>query len=254
MLRQSCLLLAVCGVLGLASIPARAEKLPKGDAVLDQYIEAMGGKAAFDKFRNSVSAGTMEIGGIKGQLKLYQAAPNKMLMEVELAKLGKISEGTDGETAWASDPFSGARMKKGEERALAIRRATFNDAKWRDVYKSAECQGEEEVDGKPCYKVKLTTPEGHESTCWYDKKNHLLVRQTSKEKSASGEIEQESQVSDYKKVDGILQPYKLVLKVSGQEIVMTLDKIEHNVDMPADRFALPDEIKKLKEKEDSNKK
>ena len=250
---QSCLLLAVCGVLGLTAVPARAENLPKGEEVVDQYIEAIGGKAAFDKLHNSVSEGTMAVGGIKGQLKLYQAAPNKSLLDVDLPGIGKITEGTDGETAWSNNAFTGARIKKGDERAQALRGATFNEAKWRDIYKSAKCEAEEDVDGKPCYKVKLTTPEGHVRTSWYDKKSHLLVKQASKETTPQGELEQESMISDYKKVDGVLVPHKLVQKASNQEIVMTLDKVQFNVDMPADRFALPDEIKKLKEKEDAKK-
>lgn len=254
MLRHpSFLVLAVCGVLGLSFVRARAENLPKGEEIMDKHIEAIGGKAAFDKFKTSAAEGTIAIGGIKGQLKLYQAAPNKVLMDIDLPGIGKISQGTDGETAWSNDPLTGARIKKGDERAQAIRRATFNEAKWRDTYKTAECMGEEDVDGKPCYKLKLTTPEGDVRTNWYDKKTHLLVKQSSKEKSPQGDVEQESLVSDYKKVDGVLLPYKLVQKVGGQEVVTTLDKVQFNVDMPADRFALPEEIKKLKEK-DSQKK
>ena len=245
---RSFLAAAICGVLGLSFVPARAENLPKGDEIMDKHIEAIGGKAAFDKLKNSAAEGTMAVGGIKGPMKVYQAAPNKMLLDVDLPGIGKILEGTDGETAWSNNPFTGARIKKDEERAQAIRGATFNESKWRDMYKSAECVGEEDVESKPCYKVKLTTPEGNVRTSWYDKKNYLLVKQASKEKSPQGEIEQESLVSDYKKVDGVLVPHKVVQKAAGQEMVMTLDKVQFNVDMPADRFALPDEIKKLKEK------
>jgi hypothetical protein len=38
------------------------------------------------------------------------------------------------------------------------------------------------------------------------------------------------------------------MRVMGQERVVTIEKVEHNVAMPADRFALPAEIKALVKK------
>ncbi len=47
--------------------PSRAaladDPLPKADDVLDQFVEATGGKAAYEKIKNRVSKGTMEISG-----------------------------------------------------------------------------------------------------------------------------------------------------------------------------------------------
>jgi len=38
------------------------------------------------------------------------------------------------------------------------------------------------------------------------------------------------------------------MRVMGQERVVTIEKVEHNVAMPADRFALPPEIAALVKK------
>jgi hypothetical protein len=38
------------------------------------------------------------------------------------------------------------------------------------------------------------------------------------------------------------------MKVMGQERVVTIEKVEHNVAIPADRFALPAEIRPLVKK------
>ena len=53
--------------------------LPTADTVMNQYIEATGGKAAYEKIKNRVSTGTIEIpaANLKGTIKLTQAAPNK---------------------------------------------------------------------------------------------------------------------------------------------------------------------------------
>ena len=239
--------------LGLAAArPAWAEALPKGEEVLDKYITATGGKEAYEKCQNRVSTGTMELAGlgIKGKITLYQAAPNKMYLEGELGGVGKIEEGTDGKTVWEKTTITGARVKAGDEKARALRDALFNgDLYWRKVYQKAECVGEEKVGDKPCYKVVMTTPEGQARTGYYEKDSGLAVKMVSTEKTQMGDVPIEVTMSDYKKVDGILMPHKIRQKVLTQEIVITFEKIEQNVKVPANRFALPDDIKKLAEKE-----
>jgi hypothetical protein len=44
-------------------------------------------------------------------------------------------------------------------------------------------------------------------------------------------------------------PHKFEQKALTQRMVITIDKVLHNIDMPADRFDLPEDIKKLAEKE-----
>jgi hypothetical protein len=52
----------------------------------------------------------------------------------------------------------------------------------------------------------------------------------------------ESYISDYREVDGILLPFKVRVAVAGQTRVMTNTSVKHNVELPADRFAVPEDI------------
>jgi zinc protease len=143
---------------------------------------------------------------------------------------------------------------QGDEKADMLRRAAFNsDLHWRKLYKKAECVAEEKVDGKPAYKVVLTTPEGQTRTNYYDKESGLEVKTTGTAKTQMGDVPVESLVSDYKKVDGILLPHKVQQKMLVQEMVVTLEKVEFNAKLPKDRFDVPDEIKKLVDKEKKDK-
>jgi hypothetical protein len=63
-----------------------------------------------------------------------------------------------------------------------------------------------------------------------------------------GAIPVESFPGDYMRIDGILLPRKNVVKTVGPERIATIESIEQNVDLPADRFALPAEIKALVKK------
>jgi len=227
------------------------EPLPKADEILDKFVEVTGGKAAYEKVHNEKSTGTFEfVGkGVKGSMTLYRAEPNKMYMRVDLENIGAIEDGTDGETAWMLSALQGPHIKEGEERALSLRQATLREPLlWRKMYKSAETAGIENVDGAACYKVVLTPNEGKPQTQYYDKKNNLLVKMTVTLVSQMGEIPSETVFSDYKEQNGILSAHKTRSKALGQEFEITIGQIDYNIDMPKDRFDLPNEIKALAKK------
>jgi hypothetical protein len=249
--------IVVAGVaLAMASVAWSQEKLPKGEEVLDKYVAALGGKEAQEKIKHRISAGAMEIGGlgVKGKLTMYQVAPDKMYMEADLPGAGKIEQGTDGNLVWEKSTVGGPRIKQGEERTSFLRSSRLDaDANWRKHYKQAECKGVEKVENKDCYKVEVTTPEGQVRTQYHDKDTGLLVKMVSKEKTQFGEVPTEAIVSEYKKVDGVLIPHKVRQKVLTQEIIMTLEKVDHATAIPDDRFKLPEDVRKLADKEKDKK-
>jgi hypothetical protein len=167
-----------------------------------------------------------------------------------LQGVGKIEDGTDGTVAWTRSAITGPQIKRGAEKQTVLRPADFyGQINWHKHFTKCECVAAEAVDGKPCYKVELTTPENQVRTHYYDKASNLLVKSTGIEETQNGKLPAESSIGDYKKVDGLLIPFKVRQKVLTQEILIQLDKVEHNVKLPDNRFDLPDEIKKLAEKE-----
>ncbi len=240
--------LAIALLLAGALLPAAPDDLPKGETILDHYVEVTGGKAAYDKIHNQVAKGTMEFSGkgLKGTLASYQAEPNKEYSVIEIESVGKIESGTDGEVAWERSAMTGARVKSGDERDEMLRASTFNaHVNWRSLYDKAETQGMETVEGEECYKVQLTPKSGRPETEYYSKKTGLLLRTTSVHTTQMGDIPSDSIVKDYKEVSGVTMPFTRVNKFAGQEIDIHLDSIEFNVELPKDRFDLPDDVKAL---------
>jgi hypothetical protein len=174
-----------------------------------------------------------------------------MYLEVNFQGLGKMEQGTDGQTVWERNAITGARVLQGEEKTTRLRDAWFNEeVDWRKLYKKAECVGEEPVEGKPCYKVNLTTAEGAVVAKYFDKESGLETKTVATVKTQMGDLPTEAVQSDYKKVDGILLPHRVQQKALTQQIVITIDKVQHNIEMPAGRFELPEDIKKVAEKKD----
>jgi len=242
--------LAVCWTAAGACLWA-ADELPKAETLLDKYVEVTGGKAAYEKNRNTVSSGTMDFAamGLKGTVMAYRAAPDKSYVEIDIAGVGKLQEGSNGTVAWSLSAMQGPHLKEGDEKVTALQLATYDgEVKWRDIYKTVETTGVETVDGKECYRVVLTPKEGSPSTRFYDKQSGLMLKTIMNVQSPMGEVTVESVASDYRKEGELLVPHKMTQKTMGQEFSLALESMKYNVEIPKDRFDLPPEIQALVDK------
>jgi outer membrane lipoprotein-sorting protein len=143
----------------------------------------------------------------------------------------------------------GAVVKDGAEKADALRDATFDRlVYWKETAKSVQCTGTAEVDGKPAYKVVMTPKVGSPQTIYFDRDSGLILQVDTTMVVSGQSIDIVSRPGDYREVDGIKMAFKMVQLLMGQERVLTLEKLQHNVDMPADRFALPPAIRAIVDK------
>jgi hypothetical protein len=235
-----------------ACLAPAAEPLPSAEAIIERYIEVTGGRAAAEKLRSQVLAGTIEMvgKGITGTAVVYRKAPNKSRSVVEFGGLGKMEEGADGEVAWSLSAMAGPRLKEGAEKRFSLRGADFHgDLRWRDLHDRVLVAGIENVAGRPCYKL-VMTPKGESDPIvrYYDKETGLLARVEMTLKSPQGEIPIESVPSDYRKEGEFLIPHKITQRVLGNEIVTVFTRVEINPEIAEDRFTLPKEIEALLKK------
>jgi hypothetical protein len=234
---------------------AQADKLPSGERILEKSVEGQGGRAAFEKLRSRVSKGTIEMArsgvSVKGTIVLYEQAPDKRYLLAELPPAGRIEAGTDGEVHWELSP-TGATIQEGEEKAFKVREARFNaPLYWREYYEKVECVGKETVDDRSCYKVVLTPTAGPSLTMYFDRKNGLPIKVETVRKTPTAEVPVETRQEDFREVDGVRLPFKTVRRFGAaaqtQTTTIIWESVEHNVDIAADRFALPDKVRELAE-------
>lgn len=239
----------IAAALGLVSYSfAQTEALPKAETILDRYVEVTGGKAAYEKRKNEVATGTMELKaqGLKGSVLRYSAEPAEAYSIVEIEGVGKIEDGIDKGVAWDKNPMLGPKIKTGMEKAQYVREATFNSPiHWRELNTKVETTGTETIDGELCYKVVLTPTEAPPETLYFQKKSGLAVKTIATVISPMGEAPVEMLASDYKSFGGVLLPTKITQKLAGQEITITLQDVKINQPLPPDRFDPPAEVKAL---------
>lgn len=232
------------------SLRAEEQELPSGEQILGDYLKATGSKKNRKKLTNRVTVASLslEAQGIQLNLTIHSARPNRNYTVVESEFTGKIEKGSDGNTVWEISDMMGAQVKDGQERADFLREAHFDRfADWRELYADAECTGIETVGDRPAYKLRMTPVSGKEQAMYFDTESKLLVKHEFVLENPMGSIPMTSYVSDYREVDGVLMPFTIRAVVMGQERVLVTKSIEHNVDLPADRFELPRAIQTLLE-------
>ncbi|HLW75869.1 MAG TPA: hypothetical protein VKS01_02770 [Bryobacteraceae bacterium] len=245
----------IAGALTLAGgIALRADDaLPKAETILDHYIEVTGGKAAYEKRTSEVATGSFELPamGVKGAMTRYSDSNNNSYTVIEIPGIGKMEQGETNGVAWEKSPMTGARVKSGVEKAEALRGSMFNGSLyWRKQYAKVETTGTAAVNSEDCYKVVLTPAEGggKPETNYYSKKTGLLLKSETTVESQLGEVPAEADVNDYKDFGGVMTPAKITQKAAGQEFTITIDTVKVNEAIPADKFAIPDDVKALTDK------
>src|SRR5450755_90965 len=240
--------IALPAALLLAAAAYAAEEV-KPEAIVDKYVEVTGGRAAYEKIKSEIVTGTLEITniGLTGTLTSYRAAPDKSYTAIDFAGgAGKAEEGSNGQIAWSVNGMQGPRIKEGEERAGALRRDALNaEVRWRDFYKKAELAGTEDVGGKPCYKIIVTPNEGPAETRYYDKSSNFLVKMVMPVTTPDGAATAEINLADYRSEDGIIVAHTITQKLPGADVLVKIESVKHNPDIPASRFDVPPEIKAL---------
>lgn len=241
--------LALAVLVSLSAPLAFAQEAEPADMtlaeVLAMNLEARGGDAVSEM--NSLRyTGKMSMGGMELPFTMEWKRPEKVRIEFVVQGTAGI-QAFDGETAWAHMPFMGQANpeKLPEDQAKAL--AEMADSaegplvNWEEKGHTVEYLGTEEVDGTMAHKLKVVLKSGDERTIYLDTDYGLEFKTLGKTTIQGQEIEGETEIGDYKEVGDLVIAHSMESKQNGAPggQVLTIEKVEVNVDIPDDRFAMP---------------
>jgi len=251
-------------------VAARADEASEkqGAAIMDKFVEVTGGKAAYDGIKSRIvkSEVTLPGGGETGTMEVFTQAPNKFRATIGTV-MGPMERGSDGEVVWFQPPHDEPRILEGAARVSAIRSITQDRfGQWRKSYRMADYVGDEDVNGAKCAKVVLThipldaQIEEAPVTVFVARDSGLIVMWTSEMKEQrptdSGTEEVKvfvtAHIGDYRKEGKIVCAHTMRVVYSvgeGAETVthessVTVKEIKLNQEIPAEKFVLPEAVKK----------
>lgn len=218
-----------------------APATPSADQILNRYVEAVGGRAAWKKLTSRVSTGTIDVPDmqISGTVEFHEKAPNRLL-RVIILNGATFRQGFDGTTAWTDDPQDGLRNETGAEFEDTRFDADFyHPLDLRQLYSKFTLTGTEKIGGHDTYVVEAARAAAEPDKMYFDVKTGLALRLISKRHTPEGISAYQEDLEDYREVDGIKLPFIVHQSISKPSFTITFTEVRHNVELDDSEFSKP---------------
>jgi outer membrane lipoprotein-sorting protein len=230
---------------------AAAASAQTADEIIEKTLTAMGGRAALGKLTSRSSTGTMTVstpgGEIAGTIEVLNEAPNKSrtLITLDLSAVGAgpmtLDQRFDGTSGYAIDTMRGNHEITGGQLEL-MKHNTFPTPflDYKERGSKAELAGTEKVGDRDAYVLNITPASGPASRLFVDAQTYLPVKAvTTVNVPEVGDLEQTTELSDYRAVDGVQVPFRIKGSSSVQSFTIAVNKVEHNVKVDEALFSKP---------------
>jgi len=221
-------------VLFLLSVLTVFDYAETADDILKKMIEAQGGRTVLEGIKDSTYSGSMEMimMGISGSATMYQKEPNMMRMDAEVMGM-TFTQAYDGQTAWMTNPQTGATEEMPENQAEYAKREAMGYSSILNPEKfgiTFTYKGKEKIGEKEYFILEQLFSDGYKMTNYVDPETYLIYKTKAMSLNQMGvEVENETFPSDYKKVEGIMVPHTITIYQDGEEYMkITLTDIRFN--------------------------
>jgi hypothetical protein len=232
--------LLLSGVLGAASTVQAAPTQTLDDLVA-KNIQARGGIAALHGMRSLTIRGKLLVNDGQIELGFVQTVerPSNIRVEATIQGLTQI-QAYNGTIGWQINPFQGRkdpeRMSADDIKSLAETVADFDGSlvDWQKKGNKLEYLGTEDVEGTQAYKIKLTRQSGDIEYVYLDPDHYLEIRLLSQRTEHGVTVENETDLGDYEKIQGVFVPFSVEFGQKGssdrQKLILSSAKVNAKTD------------------------
>ena len=213
--------------------PDYSKTTPEGvtaKTIIDQYLEALGGKDKLTNVKSIKVSAQAEIQGMTIEVESQKTNQQQALTEMKM--MGNILQKQVVNKDYAYMEMQGQKMDmEGEMLEQMLTEAAIFPELNLDL-DALELVGVTEVDGKKAYVIKIT--EGILN--YYDIENYLKIQVSQTMEIMGNSQTNVIKMNDYKNVDGIFFPHKAVMSMGPQEIELITQNIELNAEIDSEIF------------------
>lgn len=240
MSRASRLLPLPLVMLFVASVDAQ-ESPTSAAAVLERYVDAMGGEMALQSLESVEYEGTIESGGTPGTF-AFLHAQGKVAMTVNLSGRPVVRVGFDGEYIWQQNGTRG--FKNRAERfvglGLDLPGTPMTALEWLELKNDTTLLESALVGERMTNVVSIEMPDGQPVTGFFEQESGLLIQAVYGGGDTATEYKLEYAAEP---IEGLRFVNKATSSVAGNpRFVWTVDNIVANPDLDGDEFDIPDGI------------
>ena len=229
--------LFVCGLM-----PAGLTYAQTADEIVASNLKAKGGIEKLKSISSVKMIGKMTAQGREMPMTVYSKRPNLLRQDIKLP-VGSVVQAFDGTTAWVIPPGEeAAREVTGPQAEGARKNADFDSPLLDYAAKGhkIELVGKEKAGGADVYHLRLVKKDGAIEHYYIDATTNLEVKRTAEVDAGGATQLLESELSDYKPIDGMMIPHTIKQSMGGMPVSqMTIDSIVFNGPMEDTLFKMP---------------
>ena len=207
--------------------------LPEGvDAasVLNDYLEAIGGRAKAESIRSKRELASGSMQGMS--LEIESKKTNQKQSSVAVKMMGNTMQKVVVNKDKGYTEAQGQHIPMGEEQLSAALAETAIFAELALDPANVSLAGVVDVDGTKAYELKISASKSF----FYAVDSHLKIKVSETQEMQGNTITQETLIGDYKEIDGLLFPHKITQSFGPQKIDFITSNIELNVDFADEDF------------------
>jgi hypothetical protein len=239
----------------LTGFAAAAASAQSADELVEKYIQAKGGREKIKAVKSVRFAGRMTMGqGMEAPVTMELVPPARKVRQDFTIQGMTGTQAYDGANGWQVMPFlgkteaevmTGDDLKEIKQNADLLEGPLFN---YKDKGNKVEYLGKGDLEGSPVQKLKLTEKDGDVTTIYLDADSYLELKSETTRTIRGQATDIETTFGNYKQVEGLTMPFTMETKMKGAPgpQVITIDKIEVNTSIAANRFDAP-KVEKKKE-------
>lgn len=220
---------------------------PTVDELVAKNIKAKGGTAALEAIKTIRFEGRLLVN--QGQIELKYAEtkkrPGKVRTDAVLQGMNLV-EAYNGTSGWKVYPLFGRKdpekMSTDESKSLVEEAEIGGPLEdWKAQGKTITYLGTEDVEGTPAHKLQVVRKNGDVSYVYLDPDYFLEIRIIDRRLEQGAQVEVETDLGDYEKVNGVYFPFSVEAgsKGSNDKQKTIIEKGEANIPVDDSIFEFP---------------
>lgn len=216
------------------------------DSLIARHVEARGGQERLESIQTLRMSGRAIAGpALQALVTREVRTPGRIRTEFAFQGVTAVYA-CDGSKCWYVAPLSGvfeAELMSEADTSLAIEQADilgplFN---WKAKEHSVELLGQETIDGRETFKLKVTLRGGGVQTDYLDAQTALLVRREMTRTIGDQTLDLDTTFSDFRNVGGVVFPHSIKSTAAGRPnaLEIVVEGAELNVPLDDTRFEMP---------------
>jgi hypothetical protein len=207
--------------------------------IIDRYVRALGGAAAIERIASRVEKGTSNLNGKAASVEISTKAPGKRIVLQHSAE-GDTITGFDENTGWVSTPGRPFRELHGAEIDAARMDANLQfPLEIQKLFPELRVEYPEQINQQEVDVLFGIREEQPAVKFYFDRQTGLLVRLVRFTDSPLGLNPTQIDYADYREVDGVQVPFRIVVSQPGSNWKVQLQEVRQNIPIDDSLFGKP---------------